>query len=841
MKGKAGLRSQSRNTNLLDASLRPGSPLRHWPTLLVGIVVAIFAITFDIQNQRLRYEQRRDLVAFELEAVRSGVDWQLQEATEIGRRIAARMERHADLGSARFRDIAQPFFPVPPEAFAVSWAPGLVVTASIRPEAWDRMLGRFLRDSSIYGQRLESQLLADEVLSEGPRVGAQGRVMLQVHFPVRETIHGEEILRGVVTVAISLGDVLEEIGVYGGNSRIDVSIITSGRSGGPEKVVLGEQDVLARSPVFAKTITPGDGGFTLLGLPQDGWEASGSRSGLQTLTVFAAWLLITSLTYFANTAAFHRRQAAVARDTAESRLSGVLANLPGAAFTYTMPPGHVNLGPEDSVLFFNKEACHEIWGVDPVRAERDVMALWATRDDPDPVGDLERAFAQSAVDLQPWHAIWPIRTPQGEQKWLDGRGHPTRLPDGSTLWFSLVVDATREVEREQQLEHERELSLRSQKQQSIGQLTGGVAHDFNNLLAVIMGNLELLRDEETDPEKIAMIDSGIGAAGRGADLTRSMLAFARKAKLEPQPIELNSLVRDTCNWAGRTLPERIVIETSLLAGLWGIEADPASTEAALLNLIVNARDAMSGSGKLTIETSNVRIDEAYIDLRNTEVRPGRYVMLAVSDTGHGIPADKLTEIFEPFYTTKAPGAGSGLGLSMTQGFMEQSGGTVQVYSEPGKGTTFKLYFPACKGADTRVAAETANAARPEGQPRILVVEDEEEVRVVLSRTLERSGYHVTTARTGDEAFALYQNAPDFDLLLTDIVMPGELQGTHLSRKIRALTPELPIVFMSGYASEATVHGNGLQPSDVRLMKPVQRSELLGAISRSLPKKSSTSA
>ncbi|MDV7141788.1 ATP-binding protein [Tropicimonas sp. TH_r6] len=827
------MRSQRRKTNRLDASLRPGSILRHWPTLLVGLMVGLFAISFDQQTQRLRHEQRRDLVAFELEAIRSQVDRQLQEATEIGRRIAARMERHADLGSARFREIGLQFFPVPPESFAVSWAPGLVITASIRPETWDRMAGQHLREISLYGQRLERRLLSDEVVSEGPRLDDQGRAMLQVRFPVRETIHDEEILRGVVTVSISLGNVLREIGVDSANSHIEVAIVTSGRSGGPEKVVLGALDVLAQAPVFAKTITPGDGGFTLLGIPDGGWDGSSLRSELQHVSLFGAWLLITSLTYFANTATLRRREAAVAQETAEDRLSGVLMNLPGAACTYTSAAGNRDAGPEDRLLFFNKHACEEIWGVDADAIEQDVMVFWNAGDDPELVGALEHALMKSAEEMQPWHAVWPIRTAQGERKWLDGRGHPTRLPDGSTLWFALIVDATKEIEREQQLEDERELSLRAQKQQSIGQLTGGVAHDFNNLLAVIMGNLELLLDEEDKAEKVAFIEAGIAAAGRGADLTRSMLAFARKAKLEPQAIKLNDLVRDTCNWAGRTLPERIEIETSLLAGLWGIEADPASTEAALLNLIVNARDAISGTGKLTIETANIRIDKAYIDEREVALQPGRYVMLAVSDTGQGIPADKLSEIFEPFYTTKAPGAGSGLGLSMIQGFMDQSGGTVQVYSEPGKGTTFKLYFPTHVPDENRSPAATVTEPKPDGQWHILLVEDEDEVRSVLSKSLTRAGYHVTTARTGDEANALFREKPGFDLLLTDIVMPGELQGTHLAGKLRDLRPDLPIVFMSGYASEATVHGNGLRPSDIRLMKPVQRSDLLSAIARSL--------
>ncbi|WP_197431109.1 ATP-binding protein [Aliiruegeria sabulilitoris] len=517
-------------------------------------------------------------------------------------------------------------------------------------------------------------------------------------------------------------------------------------------------------------------------------------------------------------------------------LERVLMNQPGASYTYTMPSGHVVPGPEDRIVFVNKEVCEKIWGIPAADVEADSMAIARLVDDPTALDDIAAIIRDATQRILPWHAVWPIRTPDGQRKWLDGRGHPVRQEDGSTVWYSLVVDATEQVEREQELERERELSRHAQKQQSIGRLTGGVAHDFNNLLAVIMGNLELLRDEETDPQKLQMIDAGIGATRRGADLTRNMLAFARKARLEPQPIALNSLVEDICSWAGRTLPSSIEIKVSLAEDLWILEADPSSSEAALLNLILNARDATSGAGTLTIETANVTIEEASADPGKTKLPAGRYVMLAVSDTGHGIPADKHDEVFEPFYTTKQPGAGSGLGLSMIQGFMLQSGGRVQVYSEPGVGTTFKLYFPAMHvPLDDIREEEIISESACIGSAHILLAEDDDEVRKVLFAMIEKSGYRVTAASSGDEALDLFRENPEFDLVLTDIVMPGLLQGTGLSRALREMNPDLPVVFMSGYANEATVHENGLRAEDIRLMKPVQRTSLLNALSKALNK------
>ncbi|MCC1495065.1 ATP-binding protein [Cognatishimia sp. F0-27] len=402
-----------------------------------------------------------------------------------------------------------------------------------------------------------------------------------------------------------------------------------------------------------------------------------------------------------------------------------------------------------------------------------------------------------------------------------------------------VVEALNKMAlvREEALEELRssnERLLQAQKMESIGQLTGGVAHDFNNLLAVILGNLELV-DESEDPTEIkGFIEAAKSATHRGADLTKSLLSFARQASLEPAVFDINQMVRETKSWSSRVIPENIDVEISLLAGLWRATADPSLTQNALLNLILNAKDAMPLGGKMTIETSNVRIDDEYNELRGEDVEPGRYVMLAVSDTGEGISKDNIAQIFDPFFTTKPVGMGSGLGLSMVQGFLKQSGGTVRVYSEEGVGTTFKLYFKAVNKKKGETHRKNADAQSAVGiSARVFVVEDEESVLEVITTTLKKAGYEIASARSGDEALRTWDDDPNFDLLVTDIVMPGDLQGTHLARTLRSRYPQLPVVFMSGYSSEATVHGNGLRPQDIRLMKPVRRADLLAAIRKAL--------
>ncbi|WP_412553957.1 transporter substrate-binding domain-containing protein [Shimia sp. MIT1388] len=391
----------------------------------------------------------------------------------------------------------------------------------------------------------------------------------------------------------------------------------------------------------------------------------------------------------------------------------------------------------------------------------------------------------------------------------------------------VLDDVTQQIIQGEQVERANRLS-------AIGQLTGGVAHDFNNLLAVILGNLELAYDRNPDEKSARNLKAAISATHKGADLTKSMLAFARKDSLSPEVIDLNAVVRQTDDWVGRTLPETVIVETSLQARLWKIQADPNGTESALLNLLLNARDAMDGKGNLTIETANIRIEDAYADDRQEIIPAGRYVMLAVSDTGHGIASDNLPRIYEPFFTTKETGKGTGLGLSSVMGFMRQSGGTIQVYSEVDQGTTFKLYFPATDAERPRVRQQSpVGAGKAHTGAKILLVEDEDAVRDVLLTILEDAGYKVTTAENGDAALEVYKAQKNFDVLLTDIVMPGALQGTHLAKELRKITHDLPVVFMSGYPNEAKIHGNGLRPSDVRLTKPIQRADLLSALTRAI--------
>ena len=364
-----------------------------------------------------------------------------------------------------------------------------------------------------------------------------------------------------------------------------------------------------------------------------------------------------------------------------------------------------------------------------------------------------------------------------------------------------------------------------QKMESIGQLTGGIAHDFNNMLAIVIGSLDMARrriDTDTDRAR-TYIDNAEEGAKRAAQLTARLLAFSRQQPLQPEPLDVNKLVGDTSELMRRTIGEQVRLETVLAGGLWRANADRGQLENAILNLAVNARDAMAeGQGKITLETANTHLDEEYAR-GHAEVKAGQYVVICVTDTGTGMPPGVIERAFDPFFTTKAVGKGTGLGLSQVFGFVKQSGGHVKIYSEEGVGTTVKLYLPRWFGPEVAVVsgrALTADIPRARGDldEIVLVVEDEQRVRHLTVDTLRELGYTVVQASDGAAALEQVKVQPRIDLLFTDIVMP-EMNGRELADRARALRPGLKVLFTTGYTRNAVVHNGMVDPGVALLGKP----------------------
>lgn len=397
-------------------------------------------------------------------------------------------------------------------------------------------------------------------------------------------------------------------------------------------------------------------------------------------------------------------------------------------------------------------------------------------------------------------------------------------------------DAIRILASMSDLSEQRELEQRlreSLKLEAVGQLTGGVAHDFNNLLTVILGNAEELSQRLTDDQQLRiMAEMTATAAERGAELTSRLLAFARRQALEPKISDLNGLIRGMEGLFRRTLSEDIEIEFVRCAGLWLVEVDHSQLEVALLNLMVNARDAMPAGGRLTIETANVRFDEEYA-AHHIDVSAGQYVMVSVSDNGVGMDEETASRAVEPFFTTKEVGRGSGLGLSMVFGFVKQSRGHIKIYSEVGEGTVVKLYFP--RAVSTGLAEELKVEADKVvgGHEHILVVEDDGLVREHLSSQLKGLGYRVTQAENGPRAVDMLKKNDDINLLLTDVVMPGGMNGRELADLTRELWPEIRILFTSGYTENAIIHNGRLDSKVELLSKPYRRRELAAKVRKVL--------
>jgi PAS domain S-box-containing protein len=415
------------------------------------------------------------------------------------------------------------------------------------------------------------------------------------------------------------------------------------------------------------------------------------------------------------------------------------------------------------------------------------------------------------------------------------------LPAGQRTWESVLVPVRGEsglVERivgsardVTEREAAEEQLRRGQRMEAVGQLTGGIAHDFNNLLQVIRANLEMVEPAITEEKARRRLRNAIHGAERAADLTRRLLAFARRQPLEPLPVNLGRLVGEVAELMRRTLGEGVEVETVIAGGLWNTLADPAQVESALLNLAINARDAMPEGGRLTVEVANAALDDAYA--RNEiDVKAGQYVLLAVSDTGHGMSAETIARVFEPFFTTKSEGKGTGLGLSMVYGFVKQSGGHVKIYSEPGQGTTVKIYLPRTRKAEISRAIVEPQSFPGRGEV-VLVVEDEAAVREAACAMLADLGFTTLQAEGPEAALAILEGEGRIDLLFTDVIMPGPIKTRDFVARAVKLRGGLPVLYTSGYTENAIVHQGRLDDGVALLSKPYGREDLARKVVQAL--------
>ena len=483
-------------------------------------------------------------------------------------------------------------------------------------------------------------------------------------------------------------------------------------------------------------------------------------------------------------------------------------------------------------LAINRAARDEFERIYGVRPQVGQSMLDALAAHPDHRAAIEAVWG-SALSGEEFTRIDEFGDPERTRRFYEMKFNSLRDDRGQRIGaYQFVYDVTERIEEQQRLAAAEDALRQAQKMEAVGQLTGGIAHDFNNMLAVVIGSLDLLnrRIGAGDARAKRYVDAAVDGAGRAALLTQRLLAFSRQQPLKPEPIEANKLVAEMSDLLRHSLGGDVRLETVLAGGLWRAHADPNQLENVVLNLAINGRDAMPGGGRLTIETANCHLDARYV-AAHLGVPAGQYVMIAVTDTGAGMTPEVIAKAFDPFFTTKQVGKGTGLGLSQVYGFVKQSGGHVKIYSEPGQGTTIKVYLPRLTGAEPEFETDAGKADMPLGdnQEVVLVVEDEPAVRQFSIEALTELGYRVLEADGAAAALAADRCPPrDYALMFTDIVMP-EINGAKLAEEARKRRPDLRVLFTTGYTRNAVVH-NGVLDDGVELIgKPFTIEELAAKV------------
>jgi PAS domain S-box-containing protein len=490
-----------------------------------------------------------------------------------------------------------------------------------------------------------------------------------------------------------------------------------------------------------------------------------------------------------------------------------------------VPEALVISSPDGQIILVNPAATR-MFGYTADEA----VGLWLSALFSDPA-DLEKleanSAAQAAGGTESWTISAPLKRKDGSKFPCQGHVADIDGADGSRVAVvSLFRDMTEEL-------RQKEAALKSQRLEAIGQLSGGIAHDFNNLLTIISGNLELLEESMSNPQDHELLSRAARAADSGARLTNRLLTFARRRQLAAEVINLNEQVRGMTELLQRTIGDTIELRTHLARDLWLARVDAGEVEAAVLNLAINARDAMPDGGKLAIRTDNAMLEDGEIGFEGP-LTAGEYVRISVSDNGAGMTKETLSRVFEPFFTTKAPGRGTGLGLSTIYGFVKQSNGNITIYSELGTGTTVNLYLPRsndAKSADQTGAPSDAFAAKGEC---VLVVEDNRDVRALTVKRFERLGYQVVECVTGAEAREALKNGLAVDIVFTDIMMPGGLTGIDLGRWVGENRPKLPVILTTGFAEEIAGTTTGKESWTI-LRKPYTQKDLANVVRTVLEK------
>jgi len=786
--------------------------LIYFPVILVFIFLLLSGLYIDRVNTQAHIQELKHDIINKAGAVRAQIEGNINSNVMVVKGLVVAISLEPEMTQQRFVDLSTPLIAGHSQIRNIAAAPNLVIRYMNPVAGNEAAIG--INYHSIPDQ-IETVNLArktGKLILAGPVNLVQGGQGFIARIPVftHSELYKDGKFWGIVASVIDVEKFFTASGLYNEELDIEIAIRKQTISGSWGEVIFGDSGIFSSDPVLSEIALP-YGSWLLAARPIGGWtNINRSFIAFRTALIVVALLILAPI-YVLSLSLAKKRQS-------ETRLRLLFEQSPVGIALNNFNTGkfiEVNDAFVKSTGYTTEEIKHlSFWDITPEKYKKQEALQLEKLEKTGIYGPYEKEYKHKDESL------YPVLL------------HGIKINDslGNALIWSFVEDISKRKHAEKTLQ-------RSQKMDAIGQLTGGIAHDFNNILGVMLGNVELLSLElKTQPDKIKKRIDSIQKAGlRAADLTRQLLSFASDKSSRQDLFNLNKLIEGMENLIIRSITPEIDVSHEFENNLWLTKIDSGEFEDALLNLCLNARDAIEKHGKIVISTHNISFNDGDSGVGGRMIS-GDFVELAVRDTGEGISAEQQEHIFEPFYTTKGEGKGTGLGLSMVYGFIQRSGGFIDIESEPGTGSVFKLYLPRVDGTENPVIDTSPNGAvLPEGEETILVVDDEVVLLELASELLQARGYRVFTAKNGIEAMQVLEQQPGIHLLFSDVVMPGGLNGYELADKARAKFRHLKVLFTSGFTGKAEHKFAADEPYDDRniLHKPYSQSELLNRIRATL--------
>ena len=795
------MREKLRN-NLYSASGQ--RLLTYLPVSIVAICLLSVGIYADYLNIRSEKQELKQTLLNQVGAVRARLEGNINNNILLVKGLVVAISIEPDISKQRFEALTSPLLSGHSQIRNIAAAPNLIIDYMNPVAGNEAAIGLDYRTIPDQFDAIKRVLETGEMIMAGPVDLVQGGQGFIARIPVfiNSEAENEQKFWGIVSSVIDVKKFFTESGLY--NSSLDFEIAIRGKDalGDQGAIIFGDSKVFELDPVLSDITLP-SGTWRLAAIPKGGWLHK-----LEKINSFRIELIILGFVILMPLIVLSRFMAKTRESEARLRL------------LFKESPVGIALNDYETGMFIEaNDALLEPTGYTSSELSR--LSYW----DITP----SKYNHEEALQLNKLEKTGQYGPYEKEFIRKDGSCFPVLLNgmvindiSKKRMIWSFVEDISKRRQAEKSLQ-------RSQKMDAIGQLTGGIAHDFNNILGIILGNLELLKYDLINKSDNALnrIENIYNAGQRAADLTKQLLSVSRNKSSKKEPVNINRLVENMDNLICRSVTPEIEISHKLDSDLWLIKTDSGEFEDALLNLILNARDAMSTNGRIIIETRNLVIDDAFCEIISNAT-PGEYVELSVTDNGKGISAEHHEHIFEPFYTTKEEGKGTGLGLSMVYGFVERSGGFIDINSKLGEGTTISCYLPRYEGATKqRTDNVKTDSILPGGTETVLVVDDESALLGLASERLEGLGYRVLSAGNGTQALEMLQEHPDIELLFCDVVMPGGINGYELAERAAVEYPELKVLLTSGYTGKIAVESSSRQSglnTDI-LSKPYSHNEL----------------